>query len=173
VGRRWHGTLKREGRHVRSCPQPRLDHDFDHVGEYHAGRRQYDPQRRPAAYPREPVGLAGPDRLGVDLLYRLRRDHDAADWLVRRPVRYQICLPGLGHRFHARFRAVRRCHEPPGTRLLSRIARCGWCRTDPAISGYPVSDQSAGAPRARNGDFWYRDNPRANYGAGARRLVDL
>jgi DHA2 family multidrug resistance protein len=29
----------------------------------------------------------------------------------------------------------------------------------------------AGAPRARNGDFWYRDNPRANYGAGARRLV--
>jgi hypothetical protein len=33
--------------------------------------------------------------------------------------------------------------------------------------------QSAGAPRARNGDFWYRDNPRANYGAGARRLVDL
>jgi hypothetical protein len=173
MGRRWHGTLKREGRHVRSCPQPRLDHDFDHVGEYHAGRRQYDSQRRPAAYPREPVGLAGPDRLGVDLLYRLRRDHDAADWLVRRPVRYQICLPGLGHRFHARFRSVRRCHEPPGTRLLSRIARCGWCRTDPAISGYPVSDQSAGAPRARNGDFWYRDNPRANYGAGARRLVDL
>src|ERR1700726_2490495 len=32
----------------------------------HAGRRQHDPQCRPAAHPGKPVGLAGPDRLGVD-----------------------------------------------------------------------------------------------------------
>src|SRR5262252_10840186 len=99
----------------------------------------------------------------LNLLYRLRCDHDATHWLARRSVRHQICLPGLGHRLHARFRAVRRCYEPPGTRLLSRVAGGGWRWADPAVSGYPVSDKSAGAPRARNGGFRYRDNPRANY----------
>src|SRR5580700_4226461 len=32
----------------------------------HAARRQHDPQCRPAAHPGKPVGLVGPDRLGVD-----------------------------------------------------------------------------------------------------------
>ena len=44
-----------------------------------AGRRQHDPQCRPAAHPGEPVGLTGPGGLGVDVLYRLRRDYDAVD----------------------------------------------------------------------------------------------
>ena len=48
-----------------------------------AGRRRRDTQCRPAAHPGEPVGLAGPGGLGVDVLYRLRRDHDAVDWLAR------------------------------------------------------------------------------------------
>ena len=57
---------------------------FDHVGEHHAGCRQHDPQCRSAARPGKPVGLAGPDSLGIDLLYRLRRDHDAVERLARR-----------------------------------------------------------------------------------------
>ena len=106
------GSVGSERGGVRPGAQPRHDHDFDHAGEHHAGRRQHDPQCRPTAYPREPIGLTGPDRLGVDLLYRLRRDHDASDRLARRPVRHQANFSDLGHRFYARIGAVRRRHKP-------------------------------------------------------------
>jgi len=56
----------------------------------------------------------------------LRRDHDAADRLARRPVRHQINFSDLGHRLHARLDAVRRRREPRRTRSLSGIAGCGW-----------------------------------------------
>ena len=36
-----------------------------------------------------------------------------------------------------------------------------------------VAHQSAGAPRASHGGVRHRDDPRANHGAGAGRLVDL
>src|SRR6516164_8536610 len=44
---------------------------------------------------------------------------------------------------------------------------------DPAVSGHAIADQSAGAPRARDGGVWHRDDTRANHGARPRRLVDL
>ena len=109
--------------------QPRHDHALDHARQHHAGPRQHDPQRRPAAYPGQPVGLAGPDRLGADLVHRLRRDHDAADRLARRPVRHQTHLPRLGDRLS---RSPRRCAASPTSldqlvvfRALQGIAGAG------------------------------------------------
>jgi hypothetical protein len=68
-------------------------HDLDHAGDDHAGRSTHDRQCRAAAHAGQPVGDAGPDRLGADLLHRRRRDHDAADRLARRPLRHQIHVP--------------------------------------------------------------------------------
>ena len=59
----------------------------------HAGARQHDRQRRPAAHPGVAVGDAGPDDLGADLLHHRRGDHDAALRLARRADRQKARLP--------------------------------------------------------------------------------
>jgi hypothetical protein len=49
-----------------------------YAGDHHAGARHHHRQCRAALHAGQPVGVAGPDQLGADLLHRRRRDHDRA-----------------------------------------------------------------------------------------------
>ena len=66
-------------------------------------------------------GLARSDRLDANLLYRLRRDHDAVDRLARRPIRHQIHIPCLHHGISP---LPRRC-------AAQRRASASWCCSAP------------------------------------------
>ena len=83
--------------------RPRSRQDGNRAGDHRlrdprhpdAGARHHDRQRRAALHAGQRLGEPGPDRLGADLLYRRRRDHDAADRLSRRPVRAQAPVSRL------------------------------------------------------------------------------
>jgi len=80
----WSGRRRDEGELARACRKPRRDHILDHAGEHYAGDRHHNCQPGAAAHSRQPVGLATPDFLGVEFVYRCRCDHDAIDRLARR-----------------------------------------------------------------------------------------
>ena len=57
--------------------------------------------------------------------------------------------------------------------LFRALQGGGWGWAGPVVTGDAVADQPAGAPRACHGGVQHRHDPRADHGAGARRLVDL
>ena len=145
----------------------------DHAGKHHAGARHHDRQRGAPAYPRQPVGLAGPDLLGADLVHCRRGDHDAADRLARRPLRHQNRLCAVGRGFHPGLGAVRQRHQPDPTGDLSRAARHLRRRAGAAIPGGAAADQPGRAAWSGDGGVRHRHNIGADLRPGARRLADL
>ena len=152
--------------------QSRADHRLDHAGDDHAGRRQHDRQCRAAAYAGQPVGDAGPDRLGADLLHGLDGDHDAADRVARRTVRHQVRFPGLGARLHGVFRAGRQRDQPDAARDLPHRAGDLRRRAGAAVAIDAAVDQPAGTARAGDGGVGHGGHARADHGTGGRRLAD-
>jgi hypothetical protein len=75
-----HGSATAPCRRARN--QPAHDHDLDHARHHHPGAGRHHRQRRAAAHAGQPVGLAGPDHLGADLLHRGRRHRHAAERLA-------------------------------------------------------------------------------------------
>ena len=155
-----------------AAAQPRRDHRVDHLRDDHAGRRHDDRQCRAAAYPGQPLVLAGPDRLGGDVLHRRRGDHDAADRLARRAVRHQIRVPDLGDRLHDRLGAVRRGDQPDPARALPPAARGLRRGAGAAVAIGAAAHQPARAARPGDGDLGHRHDARADHRPGARRLAD-
>ncbi len=161
-----------EKRGARPARQSHRDHRLDHAGDDHAGRRQHDRQRRPAAYPGEPVGRPGPDRLGADLVHRRRRDHDAADRLARRPLRHQIRVSDLGRGLHPGLRLVRQRHQPDRARRLPPAARGLRRRAGAAVAIGADADQPARAPRPGDRGLGHRGHAGSDLRPDARRLAD-
>ena len=107
------GNKRRGRRFVRggcvgATVEPGCDHGVDYLCDDHAGRRHDDRQCRAAAHSGQPFMFAGPDRLGGHVLHRRRRDHDAPDWLARRPARHKMGVFDIRRRFYARLGLVRR-----------------------------------------------------------------
>src|SRR4029450_8845568 len=83
------------------------DHNLRHSRHPHAGARQHHRQRRPSAHAGQRLGDAGSNQLGTDLLYRSRRDHDAADRLSSQSLWAQAALPHGRCRLHDRLDTLR------------------------------------------------------------------
>ena len=145
----------------------RLHHDGDH----HAGARHDDRQRRPALYAGVARHDAGPDQLGVDLLYRRRRDHDLAARLDGDALRPQEALHRLHGRVHGRFDALWRCALDRADGRLPAVAgrvRRGARALEP---GGDARHLPARQTRLGNGDLGHGRHARPDHGPDARRLA--
>ena len=155
----------------RSGPAPEHGDDLRHDRDHHAGAGHHHRQRRAALYAGQPLGVAGPDQLGADLLHRRRRDHDRAGGLDRQPLRPQAHLHPVLGRLYDRLGAVRAGagHQPDGAvpPAAGRVRRG---------AGAAVAGGDAGllcAARARQGDvdLGHGRDDGPDHGAVAGRLA--
>ncbi len=109
--------------------------------------------------------------MGVDLLHRGGRDHDAADRVSGRPLWRQAAVSRLRRGLHRRLHALRHGAVAGRDRAVPDPAGHVRRRARPAIAIGAARDLSPGAPGFRDGPVWRWRDGRACARSGARRLA--
>ena len=119
---------------------------------------------------RAACGLARPDHLGADLLYRRGRDHDGAGRLARLALRPQEFRHRQSHGLHHHLDDVRRCADARSDDPLPPAAGRVRRRAIAAVAIDHARSLSAGETRPGHGDLGHGRHGGADPGPDARRL---